>query len=273
VPLDRPVTIRHLFAHTAGFSYGGFLSDDERLGRSYSQARVQSRDVTTLAEQVKRLGRTVLAHQPGEGWTYGMSHDVLARVIEVVSGQGIDQYLKQQIFDPLDMRDTSFLVPEEKRERVATIYRQSGAAGLLPLPRSFGSETLFGGGAGLFSTARDYARFCQMLLNGGELDGAKILRPESIRQMTAPQVTGRAAFGASYGLGFGLDLRAAAGAEPAVLERYYWSGLFSTSFWVDPRHELAGVLMMQLLPSGQAGADRVFRETVEAAIEPATRTP
>ncbi len=181
----------------------------------------------TIKEQVERLAQVPLAHHPGEGWTYGLSHDVLGRVIEVVSGQGFDRYLQERIFQPLAMCDTFFLVPETKRERVATIYRSGDGGTLTPLPKRYGSATFFSGGGGLFSTARDYTRFAQMMLNGGELDGKRILKPETIAMMTTNQIGERnariaAIFLGKYGLGFGLMMTPAKAGSTPVLHRYYW---------------------------------------------------
>jgi CubicO group peptidase (beta-lactamase class C family) len=122
VPAKRPVTVQNLLSHTSGFSYGAVTEINDRLGPSYTKAGVQDANLKTIAERVSKLGKVPLAHQPGEGWTYGYSHDILGRLIEVVSGQSFADYLERQILGPLEMRDTSFLVPEEKRERVATIY-------------------------------------------------------------------------------------------------------------------------------------------------------
>src|SRR5262249_22482595 len=130
VPAVRPITVRHLLAHTSGFSYG--TPAEPRLERSYVQAGVQrglTGDLKNIAEEVERLGKVALAHQRGERWTYGLSHDVLGRLIEVVSGQSFDRYLEEHLFRPLDMQDTSFLVPESKRDRVATIYRAGTGQG------------------------------------------------------------------------------------------------------------------------------------------------
>ena len=267
VPAKRPITVRDLMSHTSGFAYGGPLAADARLGRAYDQAGVMGPGVTTLAEQVARLATLPLAHQPGERWTYGHSHDVLGRVIEVASGKRFDEYLRERIFDPLDLRDTSFLVPEAKRDRVATVYIKGLAGGLSPMPRSYGSATLFAGGHGLFSTARDYARFAQMLLNGGELDGVRVLQPGTVAAMTTNQIgANRALVLFKYGLGFGLELRAAPGGG-RVVDRYFWGGILSTTFWVDPRHEVVAVLMTQVLPTYSSGAEATFRRAVDAAIE------
>ena len=266
VPSNRPVTIRDLFAHTSGFAYGGFLASDARLARAYERADVMGRGVGSISEQVGRLAGVPLAHQPGEGWTYGLSHDVLGRVIEAASGQGFDEYLQEHLFTPLDMTDTSFYVPDSKRDRLATKYRATDD-GLEPLPMNPGSETMFSGGGGLFSTARDYARFAQMLLNGGSLDGVQILRPESIKLMTTNQIGDKSAFGRKYGLGFGLSFATVEGGEEPALTRFDWGGLFSTNFWVDPTHDLVAVIMTQVLPTNHGDAVGAFGRIVDEAIE------
>jgi CubicO group peptidase (beta-lactamase class C family) len=268
VAARRPVTIRDLLAHRSGISYGGFLSNDERLGRAYAKAGATGRRFRTIAEQVERLGKAPLAHQPGEGWTYGLSHDVLGRLIEVVSGRGFDAFLQERVLGPLDMRDTSFLVPEPKRPRVATIYRSDEGGKLVALPKGYGSATFFSGGGGLFSTARDYTRFAQMLLNGGELGGARILKPETIAEMTTNQIGAHSAFAVmKYGLGFGLLLGPPSADGKPALSRYLWGGFYSTNFWIDPRHEVVAVIMTQVLPTNHGGADSVFRTIVDSAIE------
>jgi CubicO group peptidase (beta-lactamase class C family) len=276
VPARQPITVRHLLAHTSGVAYPGRLSPNPRLDRSFAQAGLLGeRRPKTIAELVEWLGKVALAHQPGEGWTYGYSHDVLGRLVEVVSGQSFDQYLQEHILKRLDMHDTAFLVPEAKRDRVATIYRAGDDGALTPLPKNYGSATLFSGGGGLFSTARDYSRFAEMLLEGGELQGQRILRPETVRAMTTNQVgeletriPGLALFtGMKYGLGFGLELAPAAGGGAPVLKRYFWGGLFSTNFWIDPQHEVVAVIMTQVLPTSHGGTESVFRQGVNAAIE------
>jgi CubicO group peptidase (beta-lactamase class C family) len=272
VPAKRPVTIRDLLSHTSGFAYGGILSFNARLGRSYERAGVQRRDFKTIHEQVVRLAKVPLAHQPGEGWTYGLSHDVLGRVVEIVSGKGFGQYLQERIFQPLDMHDTCFFVPETKRERVATIYRSGDGGTLTPIPKNYGSQTFFSGGGGLFSTARDYTRFAQMMLNGGELEGVRILKPKTIAIMTTNQIgDAEVRFGGislgKYGLGIGLLMSPAKAGSPPVLNRYYWGGFFSTNFWIDPRHDLVAVIMTQVLPTNHGGALEVFRRAVDSAIQ------
>jgi CubicO group peptidase (beta-lactamase class C family) len=276
VPAQQPITVRQLLAHTSGFSYGRAFLGDPRLGESYARAGAQDRTMKTIAVLTERLGKVALAHQPGAGWTYGLSHDVLGRLIEVVSGQSFDRYLDEHVLKPLDMRDTSFLVPEDKRARMATIYRTGEDGTLVALPTNYGSETFFSGGGGLFSTARDYVRFAQMLLNGGELDGQRILRPETVKAMRTnqigeltTQIGGLDALkGLKYGLGFGLvQAPGSSGAEP-MLKRYFWGGLFSTNFWIDPEHEIVALVMTQALPTNRDGSQAVLQRVVAAALEP-----
>jgi CubicO group peptidase (beta-lactamase class C family) len=273
VPAQRTVLVRHLFAHTSGLSYGFAMTGSEterRITRAYSKANLMGRGLKTIAELPGELAKLPLAHEPGEGWTYGMSHDVLGRVIEVVSGQPLDKFLNERVFVPLDMTDTSFLVPEAKRDRMATTYRAAtGAEGpLAPLPRTFGSATYFSGGGGLFSTARDYSRFAQMLLNGGKLEDKRLIKPETLALMTSNQIGDHTAFGMlKYGLGFGLvNLPAAGGGKP-VLDSYFWAGAYSTNFWVDPKRDVIGVVMTQVVPITQA-ADQLVHQTVNKAVEP-----
>ena len=193
---------------------------------------------------------------------------MLGRVIEVVSGQSFDQYLQEHIFTPLDMPDTSFLVPKAKHDRVATIYRAGDDGTLTALPKNYGSATFFSGGGGLFSTIRDYSRFAQMLLNGGELDGKRIVKRETIEMMTTNQIGPLLALGIiKYGLGFGLMMEPSLrGAKTPARSRYFWGGIYSTNFAVDRRRELVTVIMTQVLPTNHGGAERVMNLIVENAI-------
>ncbi|WP_406694521.1 serine hydrolase domain-containing protein [Singulisphaera sp. Ch08] len=268
VPVKRSVTVRDLLSQTAGFAYGALTAGGDRLGRSYAKAKVHEQGQKTIAELVNRLAQVPLAHQPGEGWTYGYSHDVLGRLVEASTGQSFADYLRSTILGPLDMHDTSFSVPDAKWERMATIYQAEDDGTLTPIARTYGSETYFSGGSGLFSTARDYSRFAQMLLNGGELDGRRILKPETVAAMTTNQIGEHSAFGGrKYGLGLGLLLEPGPDGQDSVLVRYYWGGVYSTHFWVDPRHDLLGITMTQMLPTDQGEANRVFHMGVNDAIE------
>ena len=159
-------------------------------------------------------------------------------------------------------------MPLRARGRIATIYDAGEDGALSPLPKEYGSETYFSGGGGLFSTARDYARFAQMILNGGVLEGHRILEPGTVAAMTTNQIGELSAFGErKYGLGFGLALAAGPDGGAPVLERYYSGGSYSTNFWVLPRRDLVLVLMEQVVPTNHGGADQVFYRVVNAAIE------
>jgi CubicO group peptidase (beta-lactamase class C family) len=272
VPAKRPVTIRHLLTHTSGISYAAFSPTDARLKEAYKRAGVVGPPHETVADLIANLVKVPLVHQPSEGWTYGFSHDVLGHVIEVAAGQRFDRYLEERILTPLDMRDTSFLVPEEKRGRVATIYDASQGDVLSPMPKEYGSKTYFSGGGGLFSTARDYARFAQMIASGGQLEGVRILKPGTVAAMTTNQIgeysSAEKGFGErKYGLGFGLALAPSPNGGAPVLERYYSGGVFSTNFWVIPRRDLVLLLMTQVYPTNHGGPDRVFHRIVNAAVE------
>ncbi len=268
VPSQRPITVRDLMTHTSGIAYGGFLSNNARLTRAYAKARVQDPGLESLSEQMTRLSKVPLAHQPGGGWTYGLSHDVLGRVVEVVSGETLETFFEEHLFKPLDMPDTGFLVPPEKRERMATIYRLAIDGKLTPLPTNHGSRKLFSGGGGLFSTARDYSRFTQMLLNRGQLDGVRILKEETIATMTVNQIgTHNALLLYKYGLGFGIERGLQPVAGKTTPGRYFWGGVFSTYFWIDPNRDLFGVILTQLLPTNSSGVERTFRRLVEEATE------
>jgi CubicO group peptidase (beta-lactamase class C family) len=167
------------------------------------------------------------------------------------------------------MTDTSFSVPLAKRDRVATVYTSGGRAGsaLTAMPRAFGSPTYFSGGGGLFSTARDYTRFAQMLSNGGELDGKRLIKPESVALMTSNQIGKHMVFGLlKYGLGFGLVNAPGAEDGKPGLDYYFWSGAYSTAFWVDPRRDVIGVLMTQVLPFNLE-FERSIHQAVNKAVE------
>jgi CubicO group peptidase (beta-lactamase class C family) len=272
VPAKRTMLVRHLFAQTSGFSYGFAMTGTEterRIIRAYSKANLSGASLKTISRLPAELARLPLAHEPGEDWTYGLSHDVLGYVIEVASGQTLDKFLRDRIFVPLDMTDTSFLVPESKRDRMATVYTTGGAASgpLTALPRTFGSATYFSGGGGLFSTARDYSRFAQMLLNGGAFGGKRFLKRDTLTLMTSNQIGHHKAFGVmKYGLGFGLTSLPTPDAVEPVLDYYFWAGAYSTNFWVDPRRDIIGVVMTQVVPVTQS-AQQLVHQTVNRAVE------
>lgn len=252
VAAKREMTIRDLMRHTSGFTYGFF--GNSLVDRLYLQNELFSGD---LADMVRKLGKLPLEYQPGTHFNYSVSTDVLGRLIEVVSGKPLDQFFSERIFQPLDMHDTGFWVPKEKLARLATMYR-AGARGSLqagdspatsPLQRR---PRLLSGGGGLLSTARDYARFCQMLLQDGEFQGKRLLRAETVKEMTHNQLPAEALPmsldgapipGLDFGLGFAIrpDQGKSAG-------EYSWSGAASTFFWIAPKEDLFVIVLQQVMP-------------------------
>ena len=243
----RPMTVRDLLRHTSGLVYPPQYLDSP-IHRLYRKA-VFTRD-TTLAEFVSSLGKLPLAHQPGEVWEYSWGVDVLARIVEVQSGESFDQFLDRRIFRPLHMVDTGFYVPEGKLARLVDPPGEHRE----PLWDVTTKPKLFSGGGGLVSTAPDYLRFCQMILNGGELDGVRILKPQRVQLMTTNSLPSDIRFGldfvgpsrgSSWGLGFAIRTDPNNSFVPGSVGTYTWSGAGGTVFWVDPAEKLIVIQMIQ----------------------------
>jgi len=265
----KAVTIKHLLTHTAGLIYGW---GNKSLDKRYQEANL-FQPGTLLGDTIKKLSDIPLAHEPGEKWTYGVSTDVLGYLVEVVSGMQFEEFLQTRLFEPLGMVDTAFSVPVEKLDRFAAVYQLTAKDGMkdgkgkekgvkgnkkekMKLervdkdPRLASGEIRFfpGGGGGLVSTAPDYMRFCQMLLNGGELNGVRILKKETVELMRYPHHDGW------FGLGFSVvndkeaedtddkDLKD----TPESIGSYSWGGAAGTLFWIDPEKALIGLLMTQV---------------------------
>jgi CubicO group peptidase (beta-lactamase class C family) len=270
VPAEREITIQDLLRHTSGLTYGFF--DDSAVDKLYLERGVMSRD-QDLAETVAKLGKLPLKHQPGAIWEYSVSVDVLARLVEVVSGLPFDRFLRERLFGPLDMRDTDFNVPAAELPRVAALYEPDGNGGIRPLPPQ-GVQDLsqpvryFSGGGGLVSTARDYARFAQALLEGGELDGERVLGRKTVELMRSDHL-GTIPFPRhpGYGFGLGFAVRTAPGLAPlpSSVGEYHWGGYYGTGFWIDPAEEMIGVFMMQL-PRSPRNFDAEFKALAYQAI-------
>lgn len=261
----RQPTVRDLLTHTAGFTYGIFGNTE--VDQAYRKAQILNPG-HSLEEFVTRLGQLPLQYEPGTKWHYSVSVDVQGRLVEVLSGKKFGEFLRTEIFEPLDMPDTFFTVPEGKRDRLAQLYAPVGtsgkgffarptAEGLEPAAPMVSASYINGapmesGGGGLVSTSRDYLRFAQMLLNGGELDGVRLLSPKTIELMTANHLgdipMGFNQRGAGFGLGFGLVLDPAEVGEVSSAGEYNWGGAAGTTFWVDPQEDLIGLFMVQSLP-------------------------
>ena len=270
VPATHQITIWNLLTHTSGLTYHW----NEQLGPQYNDAGITHgllQDESTLAEKMKVLATIPLLHQPGEKVEYGLSIDVLGYLVEVASGMPLDQFFSERIFKPLGMTDTYFFIPEAKRERIATVYERTGDGPIMRKSKEptvngsliystdypyNGPRTYFSGGAGLVSTALDYARFAQMMLNGGELDGVRLLSRKTVELMTTPQL---ADMGVDYGfgLGFGIVQDESDLKEIGSVGAYNGGGFFFTSFFIDPQERMLGIFMCQLHPGGSDLAERI----------------
>ena len=247
VPAERPITVRDLFRHTSGLTYG--LFGNSAVDRMVNEADLYSGNLTRFTE---RLGALPLKHQPGTRFEYSLSCDVLGRVIEVVSDQSLPEFLQARVFEPLGMVDTGFSVPEEDVDRVPTLYARTGEGlveqGDTGLPPPHVEPPLYLGGAGLYSTTDDYMRFCRMLLQDGALGDVRILEAETVEEMFADQLGERPGAlmlaGSGFGLGLAVTRRTPRGAGPGK-GTGWWGGIAGTGFWIDRERDVAGVFMIQ----------------------------
>jgi CubicO group peptidase (beta-lactamase class C family) len=254
VDAEREMTVRDLLRHTSGLTYGFF--GNTIVDQMYRKSGIL-RDQDSLEAFVDALGELPLQFQPGTRWHYSVSTDVIGRLIEVLSDMPLDEYLHSRIFEPLGMTDTGFHVPEADTGRFAQMYTPNDD-GVLEISDAELSESylpdapFFSGGGGLVSTARDYARFCQALLNGGELEGHRILSPKTIELMTASHLSGieesMSGGGYTFGLGFAVSEDIGMAAAPGTEGEFNWGGAAGTKFWIDPEEDMAGVFMIQILP-------------------------
>ena len=273
-PATRPITVRDLTRHTAGFYTGG---DVEGLQELYAATEVMDRNYP-LDSVAARLGRLPLLFDPGTRWHYGPSVDVQALLVQRLSGQPFDAYVREHILDPLGMRETRYRVPADDQQRFASSYRRITAGELEPLPNEeahvFNTQDwpLKPGGYGLTSTLDDYMTFARMLLNEGTLNGTTILQPETVRRMRtnhlADDVTERLWLPSKGSVGFGIDFAvrqrppADEAENPGKVGEFFWDGAASTLFWVDPATDLTAVLLVQLFPFDQVGLHHDFRRAV-----------
>ena len=247
VPARREFTVQDLLRHTSGLTYGHRGNSSALVRKTYLDAGEQARDHTN-AELITKLSKTVLAFQPGTRWEYGRSTDVLGRIVEVVSGMTLGQFFEARIFKPLGMVDTFFNVPADKVARVAwpMIEPATGKRPNVTDPRQ--PQRFESGGGGLFSTAPDYLRFTTMLLNGGELNGTRLLSPKTIEHMTSDHlglVPGSNYPGFGFGLGFAVRTRTGMNDMPGTVGEYLWGGAGGTWFWIDPKEKLVAIFMSQ----------------------------
>jgi CubicO group peptidase (beta-lactamase class C family) len=270
VPVERAITIQDLLRHTSGLTYE--FRGTGPVHKMYQSARVNSR-AQSNADQVVTLGQMPLLHQPGTRWEYGRSTDVVGRLVEVLSGQPLSVFFEQHILAPLGMVDTAFHVPQRHHSRLAEGFARdpdSGAA--VQLLDVLSAPNFESGGGGLVSTASDYARFLQMLLDGGTLHGLRLLSRKTIELMTADHlgpITGAPDLllpGHGFGLGFAVRLHAGIAPVPGSVGQYFWGGLAGTTFWVDPAEQMFALLLIQA-PGRRDYYRTLFRDLVYSAFD------
>jgi len=279
IPASKEITIRDLLRHTSGLTYDW----NGTLGAMYEQAHVTSGLMPydgTIADNVKRLAGLPLLFNPGERFEYSLGVDVLGRLVEVLSGKPLDEFFRTRIFEPLGMKDTYFFPPDNKLDRLATAYTYYPEKGLNRFPDTpikegtfsysadyptRGPKKLFAGGAGLVSTAEDYARFCQMVLDDGKAGNARLLSRKTVELMTHDQL-GKIGPDQGFGLGFGIAGVKGPLSELGSVGEYSWGGFFYTAFTVDPKEQMIVVFMAQLHPAGDLTLDRQVNELAYQAI-------
>jgi CubicO group peptidase (beta-lactamase class C family) len=277
-PASREITIRHLLTHTSGIGYGE-IDGDERMSLIYKKAGITDLFTTeniSIGESVKKLAKLPLHHNPGEKYTYSEGLDVLGYLIEVVSGMPFDVFLKTRIFDPLGMTDTGFYLPSSKADRLVPVqYPVKGKWARYPV--TFydpdypikGAKRFFSGGAGLCSTAKDYATFLQMYLNGGELNGIRILSRTTIQTIMGNQYPelseGKVEH---YGLAFGVvDLKGQNQGGLGSIGTFNWGGYFNTQFFADPKEKLIGIVMKQTQDTNADDTGWMYKILIESAVD------
>lgn len=281
VPAKREVTIRDLLTHTSGIGYA-------QIGSPEANALYGKADVVggigvgqiLLADKMKTLGKLPLLHQPGEKFTYGLNTDVLGYLIEVVSGKNLDQFFRERIFNPLGMNDTYFYLPKNKQSRLVSLYsEEKGSLAMMKPEIEIDREkfirdypntngTYYSGGGGLSSTIKDYAIFLQMLLNGGSYNGKQLLGKHSVRMMTMNQIGDKEiGNGSKFGLGFGIATEETSALFPVPEGSYQWGGMFATSYWVDPKEKIIGLVYRNIWPTSFWDLEARFKVLTYQALK------
>ena len=274
-PSRRPITLRDLLTHTAGIDYGSGIAED-RWAKADIQGWYFAHREEAVRETVARMASLPFSAHPGERFVYGYNTDILGAVVERVSGQSLDALLRKAILDPLGMEDTHFYLPPSKAGRLTTVYSAT-ERGLERAPEPGlgigqghyvkGPRVSFSGGAGLVSTAKDYARFLQMMLNGGTLDGRRVLSRKSVELMTVDHLNGiEFRPGQGFGLGFSVVTDVGARGQPGTMGEFGWGGAYHSTYWVDPREGLVVVYLTQLIPAKDLDEHAKLRALVYQAI-------
>jgi len=279
VPVKRDITIHDLLTHSSGIGYA-------QIGSKESNAIYAKNGLVSgigigpmlLSDKMKKLGSLPLMHQPGEQWTYGLNTDLLGYLVEVVSGMSLDEFFRKKIFEPLGMKDTYFYLPKAKHDRLAILYSEDSLKRVVRAADSFQingnfisnypliAGTYFSGGGGLSSTAMDYAIFMQMLLNGGQYNGKRILSRASVNMMTVSQFDKISWPDNKMGLGFSIATEKSLASSPLSPGSYSWGGMFSSSFWIDPKEKIVAQLFLNQFPQSHGEIHDKFKTLVYAAI-------
>jgi CubicO group peptidase (beta-lactamase class C family) len=276
--LDREILVHDLLDHTAGLSYGGYADTKMPVDDLYDQANLFDPTIT-LEEMVLRIAKLPLVFQPGSKWLYSMATDVIGRLIEIISGSPLPDFINEKVCKPLGMQDTTFLVPSEQAKRLSTLYGKGKESDLAVLDNSIGGDyvktKLYLGGSGMLSTIEDYYRFAQCILNKGELEGVRLLGTKTVEYMTCnhlsvtllPIAMGITPMpGMGFGLGYSVMMDVAQSGMMGSVGLHGWGGWANTHFWVDPKEQLIGILMMQYIPSGTYPVTNDFRTAVYQAM-------
>ena len=287
---DRPMTVRDAFTHTTGVTYGFlFQHEVDALYRGEKIGNLGEGDGETLGEMCARIAKLPLVFSPGERWNYGHSTDILGRVVEVASGQTLDVFFRERIFEPLGMVDTDFYVPENKLDRLMACYAKNPITGEVTMSDGAGADSkayktqpkLLKAGGGLVSSRRDYHRFCLMLLQGGSLDGTRLLSPKTVEFMRLNHLPGGKTVkemgdqtfsearmeGNGFGLGGSTLVDVAETLTPGSLGTFSWGGLANTFFWIDPVEEIIAIQATQMIPTGCYPIRPQFQQLVYAAVD------
>jgi CubicO group peptidase (beta-lactamase class C family) len=259
IPATREITFRDLLTHTSGIDYAAIGSD--KMTAIYAKAGIPSglgNFKITLLSAMKKLGTLPLVHQPGEKFTYGLNSDVLGCLVEIISGKSLEEYCNKNIFDPLGMKDTYFNVPASKADRLPTVYTEDAQNKIIPWSPTFRNldpkyplipKSFFSGGAGLSSTALDYAVFLQMLMNGGIYNGKQILGRRTAELMVSPQLDDKMFGNDNFSLGFSITSAKSANLNMRNEGSFSWGGYYGTTYWADPKEKLICLIMTQQTPN------------------------
>ncbi len=278
-PAKKQITLRHLLTHTSGISYG--FMDSKQTGAIYAKAGIPDLATmakTTIGERMKILATLPLLHEPGDAWSYGLNTDVIGYLIEILSGEQLDVFLQKRIFDPLEMQNTRFFYDKVMEKRIVKMayegkdgkvnfYTNQPEAAMADFPTK-GAKSYFSGGSGLCSTAEDYFKFCQMILDKGKYKNKQIIAPKTLELMTKNQIGAKTVWGGGdkFGLGFSISTPESSTKHLGSVGRLGWGGAFNTTFWIDPEEQIVAVLMTQIYPTTHKELYEKFENLVYQAI-------